>query len=298
MSGPKSALPGGVTNAIKTLRFGIEIEVANLSPRRLAMTIAAAVGGRIIGGDAEDGFSVLDRYDRVWTAILDLSIVGTESGEVVSPILRYEDLAEVAVVVRAVAQAGGRTNRSTGIHVHVDSSRFDAASMTELVRLVYRHDRLIEYALRIDPFRRESYCKPVDATFVERLEARGATMADVKDAWYGRAFVWRDRADPTRYHGLNLNSVFYRGTVELRHFNSTLDPNLVVAYVQFALALSARALSPGTEPTPRAPQELRFMTAKFDFRVFLLRLGLKGDEFAAARQALLAPLGGKSTGAR
>jgi hypothetical protein len=67
---------------------------------------------------------------------------------------------------------------------------------------------------------------------------------------------------------VNLHNIWYRGTVEFRWFNSTLHAGKVKAYVQFVLALAAKAIkarSASAKRRPFAPE-----TAKYDFRVFLL----------------------------
>ena len=57
-------------------------------------------------------------------------------------------------------------------------------------------------------------------------------MQEVSDAWYGYRNTSPQRYDQTRYHGLNLNSLFFRGTIELRYFKGTLHAGEVKAYLQ------------------------------------------------------------------
>ena len=87
---------------------------------------------------------------------------------------------------------------------------------------------------------------------------------------------------------LNLHSVFSKGTVEFRLFNSTLHAGKVKAYIQLCLAISHQALVQkcATQHRTQSPNE------KYTFRTWLLRLGLIGDEFKTARQHLLQNLDG------
>ena len=64
------------------------------------------------------------------------------------------------------------------------------------------------------------------------------------------------------------------------------------AYIQFALALSAKAINARASSSRR--RDFNPDTAKYDFRVFLLKLGLIGDEFKTARLHLLARLNGST----
>ena len=90
------------------------------------------------------------------------------------------------------------------------------------------------------------------------------------------------------YHALNLHSVFYRGTVEWRCFNSTLHAGRAAAYVNLCLAISAQAIAQRSTvlKKTRSDNEL------FTFRVWLVRLGLNGPEFKNTRDHLLANLEG------
>jgi hypothetical protein len=229
---------------------------------------------------------------RTWKVVPDGSLSGGEnSGEIVSPVLGYDDIDELQNIIRAVRTAGAKADHSTGIHIHVGAERFDAKSVVNLVKLVHKQERLLEHALGVSETRLSRYCRPIDASFIQRLEARRPkTMQEVSDAWYGYRNTSPQRYDQTRYHGLNLNSLFFRGTIELRYFNGTLHAGEVKAYVQLALAMAAKAL--GSKAASSKRREFNPATAKYDFRVVLLHLGLIGDEFKTARLHLTKKLAG------
>ena len=233
---------------MKTLRFGIEIETVGLSREKLARAIHSVVGGTV--ADEYRSWRITDARGRRWQVVPDGSLSGGEnSGEIVSPVLGYDDIDELQNVVRAVRTAGAKADPSTGIHIHIDGSRFDAKSVTNLVKLVHKQERLLEHALGVSETRLSRYCRPIDASFIQRLEARRPkTMQEVSDAWYGYRNTSPQRYDQTRYHGLNLNSLFFRGTIELRYFNGTLHAGEVKAYVQLVLALAAKGLSASAPP--------------------------------------------------
>src|SRR5690606_38333850 len=111
-------------------------------------------------------------------------------------------------------------------------------------------------------------------------------------AWYGQLTPNAPHYHPTRYHALNLHSVWHRGTIELRLFEVTLHAGKVKAYVQFALALAAKARRVQKASSRRKP--FNAATAKYDFRVLLLDLGLIGDTFKTALTHLLANLDGSA----
>ncbi|MFI5246537.1 MAG: amidoligase family protein [Gemmatimonadales bacterium] len=179
------------------------------------------------------------------------------------------------------------------IHVHVGAEQFDARTLTNLVKIVHKQERLIEQALGISAQRLARFCQPIDQDFMHRLETqRPASIAALSAAWYGSANVRPERYSSTRYRLLNLNSYFFRGSVELRAFEGTLHAGEIKAYVQFSLALAAKALRATSASSKR--RDVDSAGTKYQMRVFLLGLGLVGDEFKTARQHLTKRLAGSS----
>ena len=65
-------------------------------------------------------------------------------------------------------------------------------------------------------------------------------LTQLENIWYEGDNGSADHYNWTRYYALNLHSVFYRGTVEWRCFNSTLHAGKVAAYVNLCLAMPDR----------------------------------------------------------
>jgi hypothetical protein len=84
----------------------------------------------------------------------------------------------------------------------------------------------------------------------------------------------------------------FRGSIEWRLFNGTLHAGEVKAYVQLCLALAAKGLTSKAASSKR--REFNVATAKYDFRVFLLGLGMVGDELKTARLHLTKRLAGSA----
>ena len=113
-------------------------------------------------------------------------------------------------------------------------------------------------------------------------------MEAVERIWYNGESRRDQHYDDSRYHCLNLHSVFQKGTVEFRLFNGTLHAGKIKAYIQFCLAIGAQALNQSCA----SRRKTQTSNEKYTFRTWLLRLGLNGEEFATARQHLLANLPG------
>ena len=72
----------------------------------------------------------------------------------------------------------------------------------------------------------------------------------------------------------------------------TLHAGEIKGYVQLVLALAAKGLVSKAASSKR--REFNAATAKYDFRVFLLSLGLIGNEFKTARLHLTKRLAGSA----
>lgn len=274
---------------MKTLTFGVEIETVGQDRDTVARVIADAIGGR------KDRWQphVTDRHGRLWKVVTDGSLTGTVNGEVVTPVLRYEDLPDLLKVVGALGAANTRVDQSCAIHIHVGTQHLRPEALANLIKMVHKQERLIEHALGVQERRLARYCRPINADLVRRIDrSRPRTAAALNRAWYGRLNSHPERYDDSRYYGVNLNSHHYRGTTEFRFFEGTLDPEKVLAYVQFALSLVATARDAKGASSARRP--FNPDTAKYDFRCFLLKLGFVGPEFKTARKHLLARLGGSA----
>jgi hypothetical protein len=277
---------------MKTLKFGIEIETVGATRMNLAHAIQSVVGGRVVNEGR--GWRVDDAHSRAWKVVPDGSLSGGDSsGEVVSPVLEYGDIELLQQVVRAIRGVGARADHSCGIHIHVDGSRFNARSAANLAKIVHKQERLLEHALRISASRLSRYCQPIDPDFMERLtRTKPRTKEELSFAWYGRHNVRPDRYCSSRYRAVNLNSYFYRGTIEFRAFNGTVHAGEVKAYIHLVLGLAAKALATKSASSKR--RDFNPATAKYDWRVFLLGLGFIGDEFKSTRNHLTKHLAGSA----
>ena len=210
------------------------------------------------------------------------------SVEFVSPICQYEDIETIQELVRKLRAGGARVNDSCGIHVHVAASSHSPQTLRNIVNIMASKEDLLYKTLQVQ-VSREQYCQKADTRFLEELNhKRPRTMGEVEQMWYNGCGGRYIHYDDSRYHALNLHSVFSKGTIEFRMFNATLHAGEVKAYIQLCLAISHQALvQRGASRAKTHPEN-----EKYTFRTWLLRLGLIGDEFKTARQHLLKNLEG------
>jgi len=282
---------------LKEIRFGIEIETINSTRDRVAAAIQSIVGGSVrhIGSPyCFDPYHITDRRGRTWRVMADSSLSAPKhlQAEIVSPILEYSDIEELQEIVRAVrTQAKAKMDVSSGVHLHIDGSRFDAKSIVRLVKIVNKNEDLIFHALGTSASRKNRWCKGVDQDFLKKIEKRSIkSLRDINTAWYGRHNSNPMHYDSSRYHALNLNSFFYLGTIEFRLFNNpqdkkSLHAGRIKAWIQFTLALAAKALTGKAASSKK--REFNPATAKYDMRVLTIKLGLIGEEYKTCRHHLL-----------
>lgn len=64
---------------------------------------------------------------------------------------------------------------------------------------------------------RQRYCRKAETRFLEAIEQQPpTTMQELNRQWYGGRDHSGYHYDDSRYHGLNLHSVFNKGTIEFR----------------------------------------------------------------------------------
>lgn len=284
---------------MKNQNFGIEIEMTGITRNNAAKVIAKHFNTTAshIGG-SYDSYSIRDNTNRQWKIMRDQSIRAVSKNnmnasqlykiELVSPICKYEDIETIQTLIRALRHAGAKVNESCGIHIHIDASPHTPQTLRNIVNIMASKEDMLYKTLKIK-VAREHYCKKTDTRFLDDVNRqRPATMSQLEHLWYNGASGRYYHYNHTRYHGLNLHSVFSKGTIEFRLFNSTLHAGEVKSYIQLCLAISNQALHQKYASRTKCQSD----NEKYTFRTWLLRLGLIGEEFKTARHHLLKNLDG------
>lgn len=277
--------------------------MTGLTRRQAAEALGALFGTqfRYLGGTYK-AYEVPDREEKVWKIVYDSSIrpVRPERSrypedeykvEMNSPKLEYSEMSKLQEVVRTLRHAGAVVNDSCGMHVHVDASNHTPQSLKNALSIMYSKEDILFEALKVNEHRVERWCKKVREPMLEKIRKLPAdtTMERLKREWYDGQDGSYQHYNWTRYYALNLHSVFYRGTLEWRCFESTLHAGKVRANITLALAISAQAIN--QKRTVMRKTEISENPA-FTFRTFLLRLGLIGPEYKNVREHLLSNLPG------
>ena len=288
---------------MRSQTWGLECEFTGISRQRTAEVLAEYFGTQYqYDGGAYDAYSVPDSQGRSWKLVSDASIDEerrdggyadyTYRVELVTPICVYDDIPTLQEILRKLRGAHAFGNSSCGVHIHIGSAPHTAQSLRNLANIMASKEDMIYHALNVHPSREHEYCKKMNDHFLSELNRKKPkTLEEVSQIWYsGDTSRSHDHYDNSRYVGLNYHSVFQKGTIEFRLFNSDClkHAGKAKAYLQFCLALSHKALTQRSA----SPRKTVSPNERYTFRVFLLNLGLIGDEFKTARQHLLGNLEG------
>ena len=279
---------------LRDLTFGLELETTGRTREQVAWAVQSVVGGEVrrVGCPSSlDPWSVTDPGGRVWQVVADGSLTMAPPAlraEIVSPVLRYDDMALLQEVVRAVRRCGARApEANAGVHCHVGVEKFDGRALANLAKIVYKQEPLLLYAFGVTPERLARYTRPISEDFIRRIErAKPKTKDELNPLWYGYRNTQPARYDQSRYCMVNINSAFYRNTIEFRFYNATLHAGKIKMIAQFSLALGAKALN--ARSACSCKRKFDPQSAKYDMRVFLISgLKMNGEEFRTARKHLL-----------
>lgn len=279
--------------------------MTGITRQKAAKAVAALFGTTAVHSSESrtyDPWEVADPAGKKWRFVYDGSIRGIQGNgeptssrlykvEMNSPVLEYSEMEKLQQVVRALRQAGAVVNSSCGMHVHVDAANHTPQSLKNALTIMYSKEDILFKALKVNENRVQRWCQKVREPMLEKIRKMPTdlTMEQLKQQWYGGTDESRMHYSWTRYYALNLHSVFYRGTLEWRCFESTLHAGKVRANITLALAISAQAIN--QKKTVMRKTEISENPA-FTFRTFLLRLGLIGTEYKNVRAHLLENLPG------
>ena len=292
----------GNFEGIKTQKYGVEVECTGLTRADAAKAISKILGGspEHLGG-SYDKYNVRDSKGRKWSVVYDSSIKCVDKNgcsasrnyavELVTPVLEYEDMPLLQEVVRAIRKVGGVTGAEyqSGIHVHIDGAPYTAQSLRNLVNIFASKENFLFDMLQVSPMR-ETYCQKVDRDFLEKLnKQKPKTIEEIQRLWYnGDINEVHHHYSNTRYRACNLHSFFANGNWEMRACNSTLHAGVIRSYVTLALAISNAALTKKfCSPHISESNNLRYSA-----RVWLINLGLNGEEYKNCRKHLISHLEG------
>ncbi len=205
-------------------KFGIEIEAYGVSRTELKRALEAAGIPVTIDTRTSQATS--------WKITTDGSINGTETFELVSPVLSGEQgLEDLKKVCQVLKRKNAKINKSCGLHVHVEVADFQVNDWKNL---------LINYLVlenEIDSFlpvsrrsNNNNFCKSLKLSTLEQAKTKiqnCSTLVDMQTQVYNN-----------RYYKVNLHSYRKFRTVEFRHHAGSVEFEKISNWVLFVMRLT------------------------------------------------------------
>jgi len=207
--------------------FGVEIEYIGAPRALVARHIEQALGVphiHVFGyhGDVCEvcGTRVppTERYAN-WKVERDGSV--PTGGEVVAPILKGEEaFNDIRKVTKAIRDAGGKTNRKCGLHIHIGVKDLPIATRAKLIENFWNIYPQLKFLVGKSRWNNR-FAQPISAW---------------KRADYQQAMAQGTEPLGTKYEALNIEPFRKIGTYEVRLHQGTLNANKIEAWVRFLLA--------------------------------------------------------------
>ena len=296
-------------NQMKAQTIGVEVEMNHITRDKAARLAAEFFGTHRYENTADrNGYytwSAWDSQGREWKFSKDVSIAGpdNEKCELVTPILKYEDILTLQGLIRVLRKNGAVSHAGVGagVHIHIGAKGHTPQTLRNLANIMASHESLLAEALLLDRSRIRRYCKMVDPNFLKQVNTKKPkTMAALAEVWYTSQNASCGRTqhyNESRYHMLNYHATFTKGTIEFRLFQfdapadgkrNGLHAGQLKSYIQLCLALSQMA----KDAKCASPKPQQHDNPKYAMRTWLLRLGFVGEEFSTARDFLTRRLSG------
>lgn len=242
-------------------RFGVEIEFTGTTRR--------AVLAKLMELDPAFPAEV-QHYNHhvtsVWKLITDASVTtaGGEGMEAVSPILQGEEgYRQLGVMLTAIVEAGGKVDKSCGLHIHHDANDLTPAQVAKLVGLYVSNQHLMDQLVsRSRRAGQAQYCMPVNEGEHTRIQDTLKSGQRITDRLV------------SRFKTINVMSYPKYGTIEIRQHQGTLSSKKITAWHKVGQAMVHAAIH-GTEAA--APR----FEALADLMTYLTETGGLDRETAA-----------------
>lgn len=165
---------------MKKQTIGVEVEMNNITREQAAKLTADFFGtGRYNNTASINGYytwSAWDSQEREWKFQKDVSISGDDAHkcELVTPILKYEDMETLQELIRRLRKAGAKSDatRGCGVHIHIGAKGHTPQTMRNLANIMASHESLIADALNLDRGRMHRYCRTVNPNFLAEVNRK------------------------------------------------------------------------------------------------------------------------------
>jgi hypothetical protein len=216
-------------------------KASSIKSKRLVGFEIEAVGGK---------FGKITSMDDRLGMAYDSSIKGENPLEVISPPASADILERlIDNATKTIRKAKYEINTSCGLHIHIDSADFRASAQKifQVISTYYALEPLI-YKTLPKSRRSNRYAIPLrywidEAKMMEISRIKNLSLPVLESHWYKSrddSYVHKAKGrkyDSSRYHGVNLHSLFKDGHLELRHHQGTLNAKKIKNWIRWNLLI-------------------------------------------------------------
>ena len=220
-------------NTVRSLKFGIELELVSPIPRSFLIEKLLEVGINVE--------SPTSTHSQVggWKLVHDGSIRTTSKNpygfELVSP--PSTDFKELEIICKVLKEEKIKTNTSCGMHVHHEIKELKRQQIIRVYEFYNKYERLIDTSL---PKSRENnrFCRPINRIIhrVRNSETKSELLNNIAGSRNDRYYAG------CRYYKINLRSFLYYGTIEFRQHSGSVSFEEIKDWVLFTHKIIDRAI--------------------------------------------------------
>jgi hypothetical protein len=150
-------------------------------------------------------------------------------------------------VMKTCAGLKGKGYKGTtkaGLHVHIDARDIKKShkKITQVIKTYYAVEDILFSVL--PPSRWQNrYCQRLAKDYLYANFKKNKSNKDLEKKWYKEqnegVILSRklEKYDNSRYFGLNIHSLFFRGTIELRYHSGTVNERKILNWVELQLKI-------------------------------------------------------------
>ena len=156
----------------------------------------------------------------------------------------------IKLTCEGLKSQGFKGTRNCGLHVHIDARDFlsDHKKIVQIIKTFYSCEDIL-YSM-LPPSRwGNHYCQRLSQNYLYKNFNKSLSKKKIESEWYhednrGRMEERKkSKYDKARYYGLNIHSIFFRGTVELRYHSGTVEESKILSWIEIMLQMVDYALN-------------------------------------------------------
>jgi len=189
--------------------------------------------------------------------------------EIQTPPASFEKLAKLLNdTTKTLKENDFHISTRCGMHIHLDATdfKFKYSKIARIVKTYYAIEDVF-YKILPDSRRHSTYCYPLRDKF-SFDDFNPKSLGILEKIWYGKGnghlakmpdayqiSDWdkrwknivrgykKEKYNNSRYLGINIHSIFFRGTLEIRHHSGTLNAKKIFHWINFNSAIVNYALT-------------------------------------------------------